>query len=348
MRKLIGGIDFGPIWAMSGTLNFFGEGWPFHKLYKKWFGERFSFDGITFVAKTTTLEPRIGNMPMREDGITPQEWRPGCIILGPWQFLTGVMLNAVGLSGPGARNLFSCGLWRERVWPFMISFMSVAKTLPGRMEESEQFLKLLAAEIPNFHAPICIQKNITCPNVEGHGKPSDAAMINEEFLFMDMVGRYTPDTLVVHKVNTLVSPETAVTLSSHSQCGGICVSNTLPWAALTRRQKAHSFPSSIFTGRSPLERFGGGGLSGKPLLPFVEQWIRDVRLAGFEKHINAGGGILSADDVTRLYLAGADSVSIGSVAALRPWRLDGIIRRAYQVFPYAYLTKGESNANRAR
>lgn len=328
--ETIGSINFGPIWGMSGVQNFFGEGYPFHVICRRMFPKGFVFDGVTFVAKTTTFHPREGNLPMQQDGITPQEWRPACIILGPWQWLFGVILNAVGLTGPGAKVLLLQGSWQQRTQPFMISFMAVAKTLHGRIEESKLFLKLLAKEMPNFLTQICIQKNITCPNVEGHGKPSDVAMINEEFVFMDMVEQYTPNILVVYKVNTLVSPETAVTLSSHSQCGGICVSNTLPWSALKWWQKALYFPSSIFTGKSPLDHFGGGGLSGKPLLPLVEQWIYEARLAGFTKHINAGGGILCADDVDRLKKA--NSISVGSVAALRPWRLHKIRERAYEVF----------------
>ncbi|QQR79249.1 MAG: hypothetical protein IPJ68_03380 [Candidatus Moraniibacteriota bacterium] len=75
-----------------------------------------------------------------------------------------------------------------------------------------------------------------------------------------------------------------------------------------------------------------GGLSGRPLLPLVEDWVRRARRAGFEDHINAGGGILHPKDVNRLRKAGADSVSIGSVATLRPWRLRAIIDRAYDLF----------------
>ena len=43
------GVDYGPIWAASGALGFFGEGYWFHT-----FGP--SLDKLTFVAKTVTLE----------------------------------------------------------------------------------------------------------------------------------------------------------------------------------------------------------------------------------------------------------------------------------------------------
>ena len=328
--KKIGGIDFDPIWVMSGTLNFFGKGWPLHRVLKKLFPQGFAFEGITFVAKTTTLHQRNGNMPMQADGITPQEWRPKCIILGPWQWLLGIMLNAVGLSGPGARDLLSRGLWQQMTRPFMISFMSVETTMQARLKEFEDFLQLLVAEIPHFRTAFGLQVNISCPNVEAGGK-SDALIVEEGFCYLNLADHYVPQVPVVFKVNTLMRPETAVMLSMHPQCGGICVSNTLPWSALKWWQKALYFPSSIFTGKSPLDRFGGGGLSGRPLLPLVGQWVFEARFMGFEKHINAGGGILCADDVNHLHEA--DSVSVGSVAVLRPWRLRAIRNRAQNIFP---------------
>jgi len=56
------GIDFGPVWGASGVLGFFGEGYWYHRYWKP-FGLNFS--GVTFVAKTTTLKERSGNMPLK-------------------------------------------------------------------------------------------------------------------------------------------------------------------------------------------------------------------------------------------------------------------------------------------
>lgn len=57
------GINFF-IFVASGALNFFGEGWRFHKLYKRIFPKGFDFSGATFVSKTTTLNERKGNMEL--------------------------------------------------------------------------------------------------------------------------------------------------------------------------------------------------------------------------------------------------------------------------------------------
>ena len=329
--------NFPPIWGMSGVQNFFGEGYPFHRIYKWIFGKLFTFDGVLFVAKTTTIDANKGNMPMKDDGITPSDFRPACIIAGPWQSFLGVMLNAVGLSGPGLRALLDRNIWQQRRASFMISFMSIAKGvdeedgLRKRLEEFGRFASALFVQRDRFLEFFLIQINISCPNVKA-GEKSDALIIREAAGYLSILEDWLPGVRCIFKINTLMRPETAVKLSQHPQCAGICVTNTLPWATLKWWQKALYFPSSIFTGKSPLDRFGGGGLSGRPLLALVEDWVRKARAAGFTKHINAGGGILCARHVDRLKAAGADSVSIGTVAALRPWRLRSIIRRAYEVF----------------
>src|SRR5208282_391343 len=88
------GIDFGNVFNASGARGFHGEGYWFHRLWRP-FG--LDYAGSTFVAKTTTLMPRMGNMPIDESG-KPVGMLPDCIVVKP---AAGVVLNAVGLSGPG-------------------------------------------------------------------------------------------------------------------------------------------------------------------------------------------------------------------------------------------------------
>ncbi len=53
------GVEFGKVFAASGMQGFFGEGYWYHRFLKP-FG--LNFEGITFVAKTTTLNPRAGKI----------------------------------------------------------------------------------------------------------------------------------------------------------------------------------------------------------------------------------------------------------------------------------------------
>ena len=148
---------------------------------------------------------------------------------------------------------------------------------------------------------MAIQVNVSCPNQE-HDVDPDAIV---EAL-MD-----TGLPLVV-KVNSLFPVKRALGFPN------ICVSNSLPWA-------------DVFKGESPLAKYGGGGVSGRPLLRRTALWVKDARSLGYKGHINAGGGILCKKDVDTLAKVGADSIFIGSVAILRGWRVSGIIKHARKV-----------------
>ncbi|MCX6722156.1 MAG: hypothetical protein NTY04_03120 [Candidatus Staskawiczbacteria bacterium] len=328
-------IDFGPILDASGVEGFFGEGYIHHELLRL---SGLHFYGSTFVAKTTTLNARLvpsakqGNMPMTGDGLRPKEFSPRCILpnfhygnitLSMRMFRLGIMLNAVGLSGPGAKTLFETRRWQQKTEPFFISFMSVASTPKERLAELEQFVALFAKYLPDFNAPVGLQINFSCPNVG----LDTSCLVAEVTTGLDMASALKIPQMP--KFNILTPVETAKKISEHTSCDAICVSNTIPWGKLPDKIDWKGlFGSDV----SPLAEFGGGGLSGAPLLPLVAEWVLKARKAGLTKPINVGGGILSPEDVTCLREMGASSVFIGSVANLRPWRVQSIIQRAYEVF----------------
>ena len=72
-------------------------------------------------------------VPLGADKISPKHFAPRCIKVYP---KSGHVLNAVGLSGPGARSLFFQNMWQQRTEPFMISFMSVKALEIPESEES--------------------------------------------------------------------------------------------------------------------------------------------------------------------------------------------------------------------
>jgi dihydroorotate dehydrogenase len=303
------GIDFGKVFCASGAQGFFGEGYWYHE-YLKPLG--LDFSGATFVAKTTTLFERVGNMPLHND-FTPKEIRPNCIVIKPFK---GIALNAVGLSGPGAGCLLATGKWQKIERPFLLSFMSVAPSSIFRLEELELFVKILKPTLSKFRAPIGLQINYSCPNVGLH---------LDELLNEVCEGLALASDLgipIMPKFNVMLPPEAALKVAAHPGCDGICISNTIPWGQLSDKINWKDlFGSEI----SPLARYGGGGLSGKPLLPLLLRWLEDARRLGLTKPINAGGGILSFGDAKEV-LQLADSIFLGSVAFLRPWRVAGIIR----------------------
>lgn len=307
---------FGPVWDASGLRGFFGEGYWFHKLVPG-----LSFRDSTFVAKTTTTYPNPGNMELRED-FTPSGLFPDCVHV---DWFRGITLNAVGLSGPGAEALLETKRWESIRDPFFISWMPLGKTPEELRREAHTFVQLMKSyKHYKLACDIGIQLNVSCPNV-GATLDQDTVLEKAEILLSILHELCLP---IIVKLNLLVSPVTAARIANHSACAGICITNTAPFGTVLPEEDWER----LFPHGSPLHQYGGGGLSGPLLLPFVESWVAAFRIIEGSKHVNAGGGIWRAGDVDRLKKAGADSIFIGSVAMLRPWRVRSIIERAHRVF----------------
>ncbi len=311
------GIDFGHVLDASGVRGWFGEGHPFHR----WVPFGLSFAGSTFVAKTTTLEPRDPNGALARDGLTTRVLRQPCVRVD-WR--RGIVLNALGLPGPGLEALLATGRWQRRTEPFFLSHAAVAETAEGRLEEVRRFVRILRAALPDFAAPVGLQVNFSCPNVP-HGEPA----LDPVTGFRAELDEYAAlDVPLMVKLSVTQPVAEARAIAEHPACDALCVSNTIPWGEMADRIDW----SGLFGERSPLERFGGGGLSGAPLLPLVAEWVADARRQGIAVPINAGGGILRPADVDVLHRAGASSVFVGTIAMLRGWRLARTIRYSNRPF----------------
>ena len=312
------------VFTASGVRGFEGEGYWYHRLWKP-FG--LDFRGTCFVAKTTTFLQRIGNMAL-DSKWRPAQLVPKCIVVKPLQ---GVVLNSVGLSGPGADCLIKSWLKNdtqriERVGSqWMISFMSVAVTSQERMRQAKLFFAKLPPLIEaNGKEKIGLQINLSCPNVGLDPKE----MLSEVQETLDSARQLGILTLI--KLNALVPVEVGIELASHEACDGIVMSNTIPWGKLPEQIDWKRLFGST---KSPLESLGGGGLSGWPLREIVGDWVHAARDHGFTKYLIAGGGILSERDVGYMFDQGASGIELGSVAILRPWRVKGMIRQALKHSP---------------
>jgi len=305
----LNGIEFGNAFVGAGTLNFFGEGWPFHKYYKHIPG--FSFNGATFVSKTTTIDKREGNMKLGSN-LQPIKLFPDCI---KTYFRKGLMLNAVGLSGPEANALFKEGKWQKRSTPFFISFMAVGPSKDYRLSEAKEFVRLLEIHLPSFGPAIGLEINFSCPNTSHNTEK----LIQEASELLAVI-RKTGLPISV-KVNALIKPESVKKLIDDGLCDAITVSNTIPYGQLPELIDW----KGLFGKESPLKKYNGGGLSGRLLLPIITGWIKKARTAGIKIPIIAGGGIQKKEDVDVLINAGASAISICSIAVLRPQRVQGII-----------------------
>jgi dihydroorotate dehydrogenase len=317
------GIEFGDVWIQSGTLNFFGEGYPYHKFWKP-FG--LTFKGSTFVAKTTTVPPREGMMPLKEDGLTPTEWIPKCIYVDLWK---GIALNAVSLSGPGFKALLDMGLWQKMLQRFMISYMSAETTVEARLQETRRFVNILNERLDEFLAPFAIQRNYSCPNVGAVPRPEEE-FLDEVMRDLIILGRL--NVPIVVKLSVTTPPKVALRIAQMEECDCIHITNTVAWGALPDKI---DWKGLFGTETSPLmARVGfGGGLSGWPLWQLVMDWLIEARDLRFPKPIAAGGGIMGPDDVWPLIVSGAQAICVGSgLSIMRPWLMQKTISKANQLF----------------
>lgn len=316
--------SYPPIMNASGARGFFMEGYWYHS---PWRYAGLTFDNCGFTAKTTTMQPRLdphdklGNMHMLLDGITPRDCFPSCIIVKP---ISGVALNAVSLSGPGAYDLLNRGIWQQIIGqPWNMSFMSLCKTKSERMNELREFIRLLVPVVHKFNAPVGLELNFSCPNT--HVNPNE--LIEETGEALDMAAPICIP--LICKYNALAPVETIFEISRNINFHALVMGNTIPWGQLP-----DTIPWAALFGseESPLKQFGGGGLSGPPLRRIHCGWIREAREYGLKKPIWGCGGIDSPKAVQEYHDAGANGVQIGTVCITRPWRMKRIIATAKELF----------------
>lgn len=307
---------FGPVWDGAGARGFSGEGYWYHRLVPG-----LDFTGSTFVSKTITTFGTKGNMLLTRD-YRPLKLFPDCIDVN---LTEGIALNAVGLSGPSVRQFLATRRWHTIQEPFLISWMPVLgdddprhhREIPALIEALKEALRSFASD------KVGLQLNISCPNVG-----ADMHHLTEKAWFLLNMLSELKIPIVV-KLNLLVPPDAAAHIARHRACSGICIANTIPFGTV--------LPSDWwqwkFSAGSPLavHGYGGGGLSGWVLLQYVAWWVREFRTHDITTHVNAGGGILHADDVDVLADVGASSIFFASVAMMRPWRVRSIIARGHKL-----------------
>lgn len=324
-------IDFGHVLGQSGIQGFFGEGdeYPHHKLLKFIFG--FSFSGMTFVAKTTSLHARI--YPEKSQtalvGYKLKQWFPKSIWFSLKSIIQGYVLNAMGIPTPGTIFLIGLNKWQKRTEPFQISFMPMESTLQGKIAEVKQFCEWMLYHLPPIKHAYGVQMNVSCPNT-GHAQTEAL----EEWIALAKVFKILmPDTPLIFKLDLTISQQVVSQLQKH--CDAICMGNTLAFGKLPEQVQWKKF----FRNGSPLARIFGtnfqGGLSGQPLFPVLIDWLKEMDRVDPNVTIIAGGGIMTKDNITRLSkFRCVKAIALGSVAITRPWRMQSLINHGKNIFSY--------------
>jgi len=302
---------FGKVFITSGAKGLDGDGYWYDKILN--IIPRYSFKGATLILKTVTLNSRDGNLPLK-DNLQPKEYFPSCVRVYPF---SGAMMNAVGVSNPGIESMFKMNIWQKLEPPILLSIIPVGKTRNDRLQEIYEMMKIISNYMSTFPHPgqVGIQLNVSCPNT---GISIDEYI---QDLLEYVITLKELNTFIDVKINILVPPEKLENCAF--MCDIITCSNTIPYG---------SFPDKINWSKYKLSKYPNqGGLSGNPIKPFVLNWIKHFKNYYPDYPIKACGGILHKNDVDMYKDVGASAIEIGSVKALRPWRVKSIVERANEI-----------------
>ena len=292
--------------AASGALAFDGRGWPW-EWPLRWVG-LLNPGLFTVVTKSLTLKPRRGNL---------RWWNPlRCVRL-----MTDGVVNAVGLTNPGVdgwiKKVYPCSA--QSKWSFVVSIAG-----ESLQEYMEMMIKLMAGPVgggahpparirsggidpPSPPAAIkAIEINASCPNSPSELQQNAEAVIDTA----KALKQKSPWPLILKLSCTHDYVAIAKALEGVVEAISI---NSVPWSVV--------FPSQ----RSPLERFGGGGVSGKRVQEF--NWKMAADLARETKIPVIGASVWNYEDIEKLFGFGAKAIAFGSIFLRYPWRPTGFIKR---------------------
>ncbi len=230
------------------------------------------------------------------------------------------MINAVGLAGPGVLA------WREHGLPELRAHgATVVGSIWGR--STEEFAD--AANAMRGAEITALEINASCPNLEAR----NAIFANSPAATAELVGACRTAGLPLWVKLTLTAPDLIDVATAALEAGAeaLVIGNTLTGMVLDPE-----------TGR-PILGNGGGGVSGRSLLPIATRAIYDVRRALPNAPIVGIGGVWSGADAIALISAGANAVGVGtaSLASPRaPWKIQRQIAR--------WLTKHETSLDAVR
>jgi dihydroorotate dehydrogenase len=255
--------------------------------------------GTTIFAKSATRFERKGNFLARN----PLTWKYIRRLPG------GGMLNAYGLTNLGAeacaREIKAAGEQGFKVIPNF--YPEFAKGTDTAIQETLTAIDLYQQVIgPDFWA---LELNFSCPNSE---EAISKNVVQALKCCQEVRGKY-PHLFFIPKISICHPYEFAQELEKLG-AGAIHAINTIAFGIV--------YPLE----RSPLWRVGGGGVSGGPAFDLAWQYNTELRKK-VRLPLIMGCGVRHQEEVQRYLDAGANAVSICTLALRKPGVAAGIIDR---------------------
>lgn len=215
------------------------------------------------------------------------------------RFIKGGVVNSLGLGNPGIYAL---------VEKIRDTNLSLIVSIAGSGSELVSIIKILN-ELTMIKG---IEINVSCPNI-GYD-------ITDSHSLSNIIGcTKLASEISRHPLLLKLSPvQPYLTIANETQAMNFeAISiNSTPWKAIFPDQK------------SPLKKFGGGGISGKVTRPLVWEMIR--RLSDCSPISIIGSGVWEESDIEKLFALGAKAASFGSIFLRHPCRPTLYVRRFYR------------------
>lgn len=241
---------------------------------------------FTIVVKTLTRRPRKGNL----------RWTQ------PWSVVrhlgTSGVVNAIGLTNHGI------DWWLRDIAPSIPPDYNIIVSIEADdLKDTVEMIEMLQGQ-----AIQGIELNLSCPNTGAAGgrttdkilKICQAANKTTSFPLIAKLS-YAHDYIEVAKGLEEIKNIQALSL------------NSIPWDVVYSGKK------------SPLAKYGGGGVSGKVAQPFTWKMLREISKA--VKTPVIGPSVWDYEDIRKICDLGAKAVSFGSVFVRYPWRPTIFVRR---------------------
>lgn len=211
----------------------------------------------------------------------------------PWSVVTTVphgAANAIGLTNPGF------DWWIKEVAPKIPkSGYNIVCSITG---DDPATLGTMAGKLDKVGIR-AIELNASCPN-------TDKELLQNATLVVDMVKAIRAATQhpIILKLS-VVHDYVHVAKSCEGIVEALAI-NSVPWSV--------AFPDQ----KSPLARFGGGGVSGRAAQPWTWKMVQE--LASSTSIPVIGPGVWEFYDMAHLRELGAKAISFGSIFMRYPWR----------------------------
>ena len=298
MIKLSNGHSF-QFMAASGALAFDGRGWPW-----EW---PLRMIGLldptlfTIVVKTLTRRPRKGNL----------RWTR------PWRVIRRISPSPLGGEGWGEGVANAIGLtnngidwWLRDVAPSIPSDYNIIVSVEADdLKETVEMIEVLQGQ--TIHG---IELNLSCPNTGAAGDPALAGgrTTDKILKICQAANKATAFPLLAKLSYAHDYIEVARNLEGIKGIEALSI-NSIPWGVV--------YPDK----KSPLVKYGGGGVSGKVAQPFTWKMVRELSKAVKKPII--GPSVWVYEDIGKIFDMGAKAVSFGSVFVRYPWRPTSFVRQ---------------------